>query len=65
METKCVDMVNVNLNGPEIGTVLLFESNHEIQIGTNSGDCFGQWVDDKFELIVFGAGTDQGHDDLD
>ena len=30
-----------------------------------SRDRFGQCLDDKFELIAFGAGTDQGHDDHD
>ena len=30
-----------------------------------SRDCFGQCSDDKLELIAFGAGTDQGHDDHD
>ena len=30
-----------------------------------SRDCSGQCSDGKFELIAFGAGTDQGHDDHD
>ena len=35
-ETRCVDMVNVDLSALEIGSVLLHERNREIQIGINS-----------------------------
>ena len=35
-ETRCVDMVNVDLNALEIGAVLLLARNHKIQVGIDS-----------------------------
>ena len=35
-ETRCVDMVNVDLNALEIGAVLLLVRNHKIQVGIDS-----------------------------
>ena len=35
-ETRCVDMVNVDLNALEIGAVLLLARNHKIQVGIGS-----------------------------
>ena len=35
-ETRCVDMVSVDLNAPEIEPVLLLARNHEIQVGIDS-----------------------------
>ena len=32
-ETRCVDMMNVDLHALEIGSVLLFARNHEVQVG--------------------------------
>ena len=35
-ETRCVDMVNVDLNALEIGAVLLLVKNHQIQVVNDS-----------------------------
>ena len=35
-ESRCVDMVNVDLNALEIGAVLLVSRNHKIQVGIDS-----------------------------
>ena len=35
-ETRCVDMVNVDLNALEIGAVFLLARNHKIQVGIDS-----------------------------
>ena len=35
-ETRCVDMVNVDLNALEIGAVMMLARNHKIQVGIDS-----------------------------
>ena len=52
-ETRCVDMVNVDLNALEIGSVLLLERNHEIQVGIDS--CAAATVFAHFRWFVMNS----------